>query len=170
MPPTECIYQVSNWYLKACWRKVRKTRTDGRTDGQTDGQTDGRTLPRHNTSRFSNGRIKTIWAMQQMLWAIDISWDFNLTWVSGGYSMLHSTKHLNKSKIYILRWENKIKLQLMSCDIYQYIHYQNIYIYWRKALIKMHSPWLDETIHSFLIVQHVKHRTFMFYFQYSSPG
>ena len=66
MPPTECIYQVSNWYLKACWRKVRKTRTDGRTDGrtdrrtdgQTDGRTDGRTLPRHNTSRFSNGRIK----------------------------------------------------------------------------------------------------------------
>ena len=27
-------------------------------DGQTDGQTDGRTLPRHNTSRFSNRRIK----------------------------------------------------------------------------------------------------------------
>ena len=26
--------------------------------GRTDGQTDGRTLPRHNTSRFSNGRIK----------------------------------------------------------------------------------------------------------------
>ena len=25
--------------------------------GRTDGQTDGRTLPRHNTSRFSNGRI-----------------------------------------------------------------------------------------------------------------
>ena len=24
-----------------------------------DGRTDGRTLPRHNTSRFSNGRIKT---------------------------------------------------------------------------------------------------------------
>ena len=36
VPPTECIYQVSNWYLKACWRKVRKTRTDGRTDGRTD--------------------------------------------------------------------------------------------------------------------------------------
>ena len=32
MPPTECIYQVSNWNLKACWRKVWKTRTDGRTD------------------------------------------------------------------------------------------------------------------------------------------
>ena len=32
----------------------------GRTDGRTDGQTDGRTLPRHNTSRFSNGRIKTL--------------------------------------------------------------------------------------------------------------
>ena len=30
----------------------------GRTDGRTDGQTDGRTLPRHNASRFSNGRIK----------------------------------------------------------------------------------------------------------------
>ena len=37
MPPTECIYQVSNWYLKACWRKVRKTRTDGRTDGHCHG-------------------------------------------------------------------------------------------------------------------------------------
>ena len=58
VPPTECIYQVSHWYLKACWRKVRKTRTDGRTDGRTDRRTDGRTLPRHNTSRFSNGRIK----------------------------------------------------------------------------------------------------------------
>ena len=31
----------------------------GRTDGRTDRRTDGRTLPRHNTSRFSNGRIKT---------------------------------------------------------------------------------------------------------------
>ena len=30
---------------------------DGRTDGRTDRRTDGRTLPRHNTSRFSNGRI-----------------------------------------------------------------------------------------------------------------
>ena len=27
-------------------------------DGRTDGGTDGRTLPRHNTSRFSNGRKK----------------------------------------------------------------------------------------------------------------
>ena len=26
--------------------------------GRTDGQTDGRTLPQHNTSRFSNRRIK----------------------------------------------------------------------------------------------------------------
>ena len=35
---------------------------DGRTDGQTDGQTDGRTtLPWHNMSRFSNGRIKSEW-------------------------------------------------------------------------------------------------------------
>ena len=31
----------------------------GRTDGRTDRRTDGRTLPRHNTSRFSNGRIKS---------------------------------------------------------------------------------------------------------------
>ena len=23
--PTRCIYQVSNWYLKACWKKVQKT-------------------------------------------------------------------------------------------------------------------------------------------------
>ena len=28
--------------------------------GRTDGRTDGRTLPRHNTSRFSNGRIKKL--------------------------------------------------------------------------------------------------------------
>ena len=41
MPPTECIYQVSNWYLKACWRKVRKTRTDGRTERRTDGHCHG---------------------------------------------------------------------------------------------------------------------------------
>ena len=30
-------------------------------DGRTDGRTDRRTLPRHNTSRFSNGRIKIGW-------------------------------------------------------------------------------------------------------------
>ena len=47
MLPSECIYQVSNWYLKACWRKVRKIRTDGRTDG--------RTLPPHKTSVFQTG-------------------------------------------------------------------------------------------------------------------
>ena len=32
-PPTECIYKVSYWYLKACW-KVRKMRTEGRTEPQ----------------------------------------------------------------------------------------------------------------------------------------
>ena len=31
------VYQVSNWYLKACWKKVRKTWTDGRTDGHCHG-------------------------------------------------------------------------------------------------------------------------------------
>ena len=36
VPPTECIYQVSNWYLNACWRKVRKTWRNGRTDRRTD--------------------------------------------------------------------------------------------------------------------------------------
>ena len=36
----------------------------GRTDGRTDGQTDRRTLPRHNTSRFSNGRIKSHYPTQ----------------------------------------------------------------------------------------------------------
>ena len=66
VPPIECIYQVSNWYLKACWRKVRKTRTDGRTDWRTDGHT----LPRHNTSRFSNGRIKKWSGIWPHLWAV----------------------------------------------------------------------------------------------------
>ena len=50
--PTKCIYQVSIWYLKACWKKVRKTRTDGRTDGQTDGHCHSKIRP------FSNGHIK----------------------------------------------------------------------------------------------------------------
>ena len=54
MPPTECIYQVSNWYLKACWKKVRKTWTDGWTDGQTNGRTD---IAMAWYVRFSNGRI-----------------------------------------------------------------------------------------------------------------
>ena len=30
--PAKCIYKVSNWYLKACWKKVWKTRTDGQRD------------------------------------------------------------------------------------------------------------------------------------------
>ena len=52
-PPTECIYKVSYWYLKACWKSPENA------DGGTDRHTDGRTLPRHNTSGFfSNGRIK----------------------------------------------------------------------------------------------------------------
>ena len=34
MPPTECIYQVSNWYLKA---RLKKSGKLGRTDGRTDG-------------------------------------------------------------------------------------------------------------------------------------
>ena len=51
------INQVSNWYLKARWKKVRKTRTDGRTDGQTDGHCHSIIRP------FFNRRIKTgaIW-------------------------------------------------------------------------------------------------------------
>ena len=33
VPPTECINQISNSYLKACWKQVRKTRTDGYCHG-----------------------------------------------------------------------------------------------------------------------------------------
>ena len=34
MSPTECIYQVSNWFLKAYWRKVSKLRQiDRKIDG-----------------------------------------------------------------------------------------------------------------------------------------
>ena len=36
VPPTECIYQVSNWCLKACWTKSGK-QTDGWTDGHFHG-------------------------------------------------------------------------------------------------------------------------------------
>ena len=38
VPPTVWIYQVSNWYLKACLRKSGKL---GRMDGQTDGYCHG---------------------------------------------------------------------------------------------------------------------------------
>ena len=35
------IHKISDQYVKACRRKVRKTVTDGRTDGDPDGRTDG---------------------------------------------------------------------------------------------------------------------------------
>ena len=38
VPPTECIYQVLNWYLKPYWKKSGKR---GRTGGQTGGQCHG---------------------------------------------------------------------------------------------------------------------------------
>ena len=34
------IYKISDQYVKACRRKVRKTVTDGRTDGRRPGRTD----------------------------------------------------------------------------------------------------------------------------------
>ena len=45
-------------------------------DGRTDERTDGRTLPRHNTSRFSNGRIKI---KKNMV----ISCYYSLAWILG---------------------------------------------------------------------------------------
>ena len=49
-------------------------------DGRTDRRTDGRTLPRHNTSRFSNGRIKmtsltehTIPSIKERMFLINIT-------------------------------------------------------------------------------------------------
>ena len=35
------IHKISDQYVKACRRKVRKTVTDGRTDGRRPGRTDG---------------------------------------------------------------------------------------------------------------------------------
>ena len=47
------IHKISDQYVKACRRKVRKTVTDGRTDGDPDGRTDGdpdgRTDGHHHT-------------------------------------------------------------------------------------------------------------------------
>ena len=43
------IHKISEKYVKACRRKVRKTVTDGRTDGWTDGDPDGRTDGHHHT-------------------------------------------------------------------------------------------------------------------------
>ena len=49
---------------------AEKSGKRGRTDGRTDRRTDGRTLPRHNTSRFSNGRTKI---MQLLIEIVKIS-------------------------------------------------------------------------------------------------
>ena len=43
------IQKISDQYVEACRRKVRKTVTDGRTDGRMDGDPDGRTDGHHHT-------------------------------------------------------------------------------------------------------------------------
>ena len=68
MQPTECKYQVSNWYLKACWKKAGKL-----------WQTDRWTLPWHNTSIFSNGRIKTWFVSNHITLYPQGMWSWKLT-------------------------------------------------------------------------------------------
>ena len=77
--------------------------------GRTDGQTDGRTLPRHNTSRFTNGRIKTehlfyatssklelgsrmaklgqnlFWPLRLWTWPLAFTFCIDITFVNGIY-------------------------------------------------------------------------------------
>ena len=77
MPPTECIYQVSNWYLKACWRKVRKTRTDGRTDRRTDGHCHGIIRPFFKRA-YKNPTLNIVfttflWSLQRFPY-VSIEW------------------------------------------------------------------------------------------------
>ena len=43
------IHKISDQYVKACRRKVRKTVTDRRTETRTDGWMDGRTDGHHHT-------------------------------------------------------------------------------------------------------------------------
>ena len=78
VPPTECIYQVSNWYLKACWRKVRKTRTDGRTDGRTDRRTDGQTDRR--TDGHCHGIIRPFFKRAYKNTTLHRKYERNLTY------------------------------------------------------------------------------------------
>ena len=62
--------------FKLISQSMLKKSPETRTDGQTDGRTDGRTFPRHNTSRFSNGRIKI---KKNMV----ISCYYSLAWILG---------------------------------------------------------------------------------------
>ena len=69
-PSAEYKYQVSNWYIKACWIKSGKLE---RTDGQT--------LPWHNTSAFKRGAYKLGRPMKSMREPMKTSW-CNYVWNS----------------------------------------------------------------------------------------
>ena len=60
VPPNECMYKVPNWYLKACWKKVRETRKDGRTDKRTDGHRHGIIRPFFKQSNKNDLHCSTL--------------------------------------------------------------------------------------------------------------
>ena len=64
---THWMYLPSFKLISQSMLKKSPENADGRTDGRTDGPTDGRTLPRHNTSRFSNGHIKPTTTKEQLI-------------------------------------------------------------------------------------------------------
>ena len=109
-------------------------RTDGQTDRRTDGQTDGRTLPRHNTSRFSNGRIKN-----------DIPIILTQS-RSTFWPHLHNTVH-NFGKYYYIHIfaEMRLACQLADCEwnMSWMIHVQP----WR--VYNTARYWLLHTVNSF---------------------
>ena len=71
---------------------------DGRT-GRT-GRTDGQTLPRHDTSRFSKGRIKTI---QFLIWLNSLVKDIHVVGIFIHNSMLNLFHAKDRSIFFIQR-------------------------------------------------------------------
>ena len=90
------IHKISDQYVKACRRKVRKTVTDGRTDGWTDGDPDGRTDGHHHTI------IRPVWRRAYKNWRLDLWFWFNLTlalihswWIRTFYNFIWLTPSLD---------------------------------------------------------------------------
>ena len=88
------IHKISDQYVKACRRKVRKTVTDGWTDGRTDGDPDGH----HHTI------IRPVWRR--------------------AYKKMRSMYNVQKSKCSCLKYkvelpyvlfENKLTFTSLSC-------------------------------------------------------
>ena len=76
--------------------------------GRTNGRTDGRTLPRHNTSRFSNERIKTNNNFGQYYNSPNINYSSNIR-------PLNSFDSSPPGVAYMRQWIGSASVQIMAC-------------------------------------------------------